>query len=127
LASFISVVKKVLGVAVTVEHDAAPLAETLFPQFAPEITAFDGLVTSLTGSIAKQENANPNGSGADKKAAVASDFATQLKPLNDLLVPTGYQVSFDQTALSEANDAFVLAYNKAAALKKSIAITKVTP
>ena len=107
-----------------VEHDAAPLAETLFPLFTPEISAFDGLVTSLTGPIAKQEVQTPNATGAAKKTAVTSAFDSQLAPINSLLQVTGYQVSYDSTALSAAIDAFVAAYNQTAALKKSIVITK---
>jgi hypothetical protein len=122
--SFVSIVRKILGVAMIVEHDAAPLAETLFPSFSPEISAFDSLVTMLTGSIAKQEVQTPNAAGEAKKTAVISDFDSQLKPINNLLQVTGYQVSYDSAALSAATDAFVAAYNQTAVLRQSIVITK---
>lgn len=121
--NFLSVVKKVGHVFVDIEHVAAPVAELLFPVFAPEITGFDGLVSSITGSVVNAEVAG--GFGAAKSNAVVADFEAGLASLQAILKDTGYTVGYDPAALQSVINGLVAAANAAVTLKSSIKVVKV--
>ena len=118
--SFLSVLKRIVGVAVKVEHIVAPAAEIIFPEFAPEISGFDGLVTHLMGGIAAAEVNSPIGGGDAKHSQVIQLFEAALADVAAVLAPVGVTLKYGNTELDTAIKAFVAAFNAAAALKASV-------
>ncbi len=127
--NFLSILKKVGGVALTVEHIAQPIVTTFVPGAAPAfaiVNKLEALVPHTLESVITQEELNPDGPGAPKLAAVQSNF--ELTLFDNLLAPVlaarGETVSWDHVALAEGISAFVTALNAMAKVKASIQIVK---
>ncbi len=125
--SFLSVLKKIGGVALQVEHIAGPIVSLAVPGARPAFAILDGIVGHVQDSIVAQEAANPaSGAGPQKLAAVQSDF--QFALLDNLLAPIlaarGESVTYDHAALDTAISAQVQAFNAFAVVKASIQIVK---
>ena len=119
--SFKSVLSKILGVGEKVVEIASPIAELAFPPLAGPIGVFDGLVGKLQTAIATAEANGPlTGGGQIKNTAVVNDFEAALGVVNQVLADTGHTVTYDPAALQTTIEAFVAAYNAAAALKASL-------
>jgi len=120
MASFFSILKKVGSVAFGVERVAAPVASTVFPQFAPAIAQLDGWVNRLHSAILTLESENPvDGQGQIKAAAVIADFEAGLDITNAVLALRGKTLVYDKKELEAAISDFVSAYNHLAKLKAS--------
>lgn len=125
--SFISILKKFGSVVLGIEQKVAPLAESFFPQFAPEIGAVDGIVTRIQTAITTVEANNPgDGQGGIKASAVIADFEAGLGLTNTILAAKGETVTYDSVALNNAITSQVAAYNAFAALKASLKVVAVS-
>lgn len=110
--SFISVVKKILGV----EHAVAPLLGA----FVPGIAIFDSIVTRVQNAIGTFEvNIPKDGSGAIRSEAVVNDFEASLEVTKAIAAAEGKKLVYDDAALQRGINAQVTAYNEFAAVKAS--------
>lgn len=126
--SFVSILKKIAGVAFTVEHIAAPIVETLVPGSGVIVGELDTITSRLQSAILTVEANDPTvGNGAQKATAVANDFVAGLGLAQAIAGATGHTVTWDQTALQKTIDAFVAAYNQAAALQATIKLVPPVP
>lgn len=121
--SFLSVFKTIGKGLLAAEHVAAPLASTIFPQFAPIIGKIDGLFGTTQAAIITAEANNPlDGQGGLKLTAVTNDFNAALAEMQSILAITGKQLTYDAAALDAAVSAQVAAYNAFAKVKASFKI-----
>lgn len=119
MANFFSILKKIGSAALGVEKVAAPIAEAVFPQFAPAVSMLDGWVNRVQGAVVSVE-ANPvMTDGTVKSNAVIADFETGLDLTNSVLAMRGKQLSYDKAALQDAINSFVAGYNALAKVKAS--------
>ena len=126
--SFVSILKKIGSIAISVEHVVAPIAETLLPAFGTTIAAIDGIFQRLQATIATVEVSNPAaGQGVVKAQAVVADFEAGLSFTQDILALEGKKLVWDDTQLQAAISAQVAAYNAMAALKASFKVVPVAP
>jgi hypothetical protein len=128
MPSFISILKKIEQIAIGIEHVAAPIAETLLPQFAPLIARVDGMFTNLQTAVATVEMNSPvDGQGALKAQAVTADFEAGLAFTQSVLAPSNLKLSYDEMALQEAIAAQVTAFNAMAKVKASFKVVPLNP
>jgi hypothetical protein len=123
MASFLSILKKIGTIALDVEHVAAPIAETVFPQFAGPIQMVDTWIGRTQVAIQTVEAQNPaDGQGASKATAVEQDFQAGLALTQEILAAQGKTLTYDSAAFQKAVAAQVLAYNSFAEVKASMKI-----
>ena len=125
--SFISILQKVGGILLGVEHVAAPIAEVVFPQFAGAVAEVDSLTARLQSAITTVEANAPVGTAGQLKSdAVTNDFNAAIGLVQSIMGFSGKAVSYDAAALQTAINAQVAAYNAMAALKTSIKVVPTT-
>ncbi len=118
--SFISILKKIGGIAANVEHVVAPVLTIVAPQLAGPIHVVDDMFQKLQTSITTIEATTlKDGSGAMKADSVATDFEAGLSELQSILAITNHRLVYDTAALQTAITAQVAAYNAMAAVKAS--------
>jgi hypothetical protein len=126
--SFVSILKKIVGVATGIEQIAVPVAETVLPQFAPLIAEADGIFKRLQTTVATVEASNPAaGQGQIKAAAVTADFQSGLALVQQVLALEGKTLTYDDTALQTAINSQVAAYNAMAQIQASFKIVPIAP
>lgn len=122
MASFVTILKRVATVLVGFER-VAPIAEGLFPVYAPEIAMLDGIFGWLQTIIMTQEQNNPaSQQGPAKSAGAQQSFADSIAVIQDVLAGQGKLMTYDGGALQKAIDAQVAAYNAMASVKASFKI-----
>lgn len=121
--SFVSILKHVGSTLIGIEHIAAPVAEGLFPMYAPEIKLLDDVFSKIQVGIIANEVANPtNGQGSVKAAISQTNFDVSLSLIQDVLKTQGKLLTYDGDALNSVINSQVTAYNAMAALKASFKI-----
>ena len=120
--SFVSILKKIVGVAATVEHTVAPIAEALVPIAAPEISMIDNMVQHIQAAVQKAELTSPVGNGQLKAQAVTADFESGLELFQAVLAARKEKLVYDTAELQAGLASQVAAYNSFAKVKDSFKI-----
>ncbi len=118
--SFISVLKKIGGVALGIEHFAEPFIKVAVPGSAGVFDILDPIFAQIPVSIAKNELGNPvDKQGALKEPQTVADFEAGLAGTQAILAATGKHLSWDDAKLKANIAQWVAAYNGAAELRAS--------
>lgn len=118
--SFISVLKKIATVGVSVGRLAIPLGSMLYPPAAPWLIKIDDAVQHLFASvIATEENNIKDGQGAVKAESVNGDINSYIDTMNAGLAFVNKKVVDDPVLRKGAIDAAVASFNAAAKWKAS--------
>lgn len=120
MPSFVSILKKIGGVALQVEHLAEPVIKTLLPQSAGVFAILDPLFASIPLSIANNELGNPvDHQGSLKEPQTIADFEAGLQATQAILAATGKRLAWDDQKLKLNIAQWVAAYNGSAELRAS--------
>lgn len=124
--NFLSILKKVAGIAVNVEHVIAPIGEMIPGPIGAGFMILDGIFQRVEQAIKGTEAANPaDGQGNAKSALVIGDFNAALEMFQQIAAVDGKKLVYDATALKAGIDAQVLAYNSWAKVKASFKIVAI--
>lgn len=123
MANFLSVLKKIGIVSLGIEKVAAPIVSSLFPVSIPIFAAIDSFVPKTQAAIISAEG-TAGATGAEKSAAVVTDFESGLELVQSVLALEGNKLTYDTAALQAAINSQVTAFNSFAAVKTSFKIVK---
>jgi len=119
--SFISILKKVGGAILGIEHTAEPIIKVLVPGAAPILAILDPIFARLDNAIKTVElNAAPGVTGVDKAQAVIADFEAGLEVAQEIAAADGHAITYDKAELQAGIDSLVAGYKHLAAVKASI-------
>ncbi len=126
--SFLNILKKIGGVALGIEHVAAPILGTIYPPAAPYLAKLDNVVQTLHASVIATEANNPtDGQGGIKSTAVNADLNAYMDTLNSGLSFANKKIEDDPALRQAAIDATVAGYNATSKWKASWKVVDIPP
>ena len=122
--SFLSILKTIGTTVLGIEKTAAPILE-LIPGISGPVQVIDGIFQRVQQAIQTVEQTSPVAGGQLKSGIVIQDFQAGLSLAQSILALEGKQVTYDASALQDAINSQVAAYNAMAKLKASFTVVPV--
>ena len=122
--SFLSILKTIGTTVLGIEKSAAPILE-LIPGISGPVQVIDGIFQRVQQAIQTVEQTSPVAGGQLKSGIVIQDFQAGLSLAQSILALEGKQVTYDASALQDAINSQVAAYNAMAKLKASFTVVPV--